>query len=122
MVSTLPSPGAPLRLRTQCRKLDCSKLPPSRAKRQNPPSTKGRQDKISRISGTSGSGIVFSLRLYRHTLVGRFISSVTYFLGRFGCRTVELVQHSSEIALGEPPLERFGDGFVMSLESEQTFC
>ena len=54
--------------------------------------------------------------------VRRFIYSVTYFLSRFVCGTVELVQHSIEIPSGEPPLERFGDGFVMSLEGEQTFC
>ena len=55
-------------------------------------------------------------------LVRRFIYSVTYFLSRFVCGTVELVQHSIEIPSGESPLERFGDGFVMSLECEQTFC
>jgi len=55
-------------------------------------------------------------------LVQRFICSVTYFLGRLGRRTAQLVQHSNEIPSREPPLERLGDGFVMSLESQQTVC
>ena len=55
-------------------------------------------------------------------LVGRFICSVTYFLGCFVCRIVELVQHSIEIPSGEAPLERFGGTFVMPLEREQAFC
>jgi hypothetical protein len=55
-------------------------------------------------------------------LVQRFIRSVTYFLGRLGRRTAQLVHHSNEIPSREPPLERLGDGFVMSLESQQTVC
>ena len=32
------------------------------------------------------------------------------------------MQHSNEIPSREPPFERLGDGFVMSLESQQAFC
>ena len=52
------------------------------------------------------------------TLVGRFICSVTYFLGCLDRRVAQSPQQSSEILSREPPLERPGDGFIMPLKSQ----
>jgi hypothetical protein len=51
-------------------------------------------------------------------LVGRFICSVTYFLGCLDRRVAQSPQQSSEILSREPPLERPGDGFIMPLKSQ----
>ena len=50
-------------------------------------------------------------------LVGRFIYSVTYFLGCLDRRVAQSPQQSSEIVSRETPLERPSDGFIMPLKS-----
>jgi len=52
----------------------------------------------------------------------RFICSVTYFLGRLGHGAVQLVKPRSEMLSCEPPLERLGNGLVMTLEGQQALC
>ncbi len=58
------------------------------------------------------------IRSRRPNLVGRFIYSVTYFLGCLDRRVAQSPQQSSEILSRETPLERPSDGFIMSLESQ----
>ena len=57
-------------------------------------------------------------------VVQRFICSVTYFLGRLGHGTAQLVKPRIEVeSLScEPPLERLGNGLVMALEGQQALC
>src|SRR6266853_1628487 len=50
-------------------------------------------------------------------LVGRFIYSVTYFLGCLDRRVAQSPHQSSEIASRETPLETPSDGFIMPLKS-----
>jgi len=54
------------------------------------------------------------------SLVGRFISSVTYFFGSCGKRG-HLTQELLKVLASELPLERFGDRLVVALEFQQSF-
>jgi hypothetical protein len=52
-------------------------------------------------------------------LVVRFISSVTYFFGL--CRSrIQLAQELHKVLASEVPFERFGNGFVVALEFQQS--
>src|SRR6266566_8814191 len=73
---------------------------------------------LIKIPNTTQAVSTALIHLIKRDLVGRFIYSVTYFLGCLDRRVAQSPQQSSEILSRETPLERPGDGFIMSLESQ----